>query len=104
MYGGAPLLSTLAFAPDMRAGTKGHVRAPQMDQLGDPETGLDRECQEQPIASADPRGRVWSAEERLNLIRTEEGHGVVHMDVAEIGGQQRQESPGDHCRDGTVCA
>ena len=74
MHGSAPLLAALPHAPDMRARADGHVRAPQLDQLGHSEPGLDRQDQEHAIPSADPCRRVGRRHQGIDLFATQEGN------------------------------
>jgi hypothetical protein len=54
----------------MRTRADDHVRAPQLDQLGDSEAGLNRQDEEHAIPSADPRRRVGRRHQGINLFAT----------------------------------
>ena len=52
------LLAALAFAAHVSAVVEGDVGAGQAGELGDPQTGLDREEQQGVVAAPEPTGAV----------------------------------------------
>jgi len=69
----APFLPALALAPDVSSGAQHHVFASQVDQLGDPQSGLKRHEQNSVIPAPDPRRPVGGIEQRLGTIPIDDG-------------------------------
>ena len=68
-----PFLASFAVAADVGAGAELDCCAGEPGDLTDPETGLDREQYQSVIASTDPSGKVWCAEQCVGLVFGEVG-------------------------------
>ena len=68
---GATLFPPLALAPDVCATAQDDVRTPETDQFRDAQTRLDRDGQEGPVATADPRRQIRSGEDGCDLRAVE---------------------------------
>ena len=55
----------------MGTGPQHDILAVQPSQLGNPQTGLDRDQKEGPIATPYPGGRIWNREQRIDLFPVE---------------------------------
>jgi hypothetical protein len=58
----------------MGADAKVHVLTGQRGELGDPQTGLDRDQEQGVIPAPDPPIAVWCADQGGDLDRGQEGH------------------------------
>src|SRR4051794_38606143 len=69
--GRATLFPPLALAPHVCASAQDHVLAPEADQFRDAQTRLDRDGQEGPVATANPRRQIRSGENGRDLYAVE---------------------------------
>ena len=74
---GASLFPSFSVASDVCAATHDDVLAPETDQFRDAQTGLDRDGQEGPIATADPCRQIGSSEDGGDLRRVEKRDGLA---------------------------
>lgn len=72
--GGAAFLTALAQASDVRAGAKNDGVALELDDLGQPQSGLRGEVEKHVIAPADPGAPVGRREDRVDLAAGQEMH------------------------------
>jgi len=82
-WGGADL-SPLAETADVGAGAKRHVLAAKRGQLGDAQTSLEGDEEERPVTPSDPCGFVWSIEERIDSILSEEFLPLLGLSLAPL--------------------
>ncbi len=90
--GRSPLLASLADAVHVGAGGERDVGADEGSELGDPQSGLDREYEHRVVASAGPDALVAGSEEGVDL-----GFGEVGDEVAFSSLLRDREHPLDRC-------
>jgi hypothetical protein len=78
----APLFPSLPLAPDVCATPQDDILAPETDQFRDAQTRLDRDGQEGPVATADPRRQIGSSEDGRDLRAVEKRDGLALVPFA----------------------
>jgi hypothetical protein len=73
------LLPTFAFALEVGAGPEHDVSTSEVNELGDPQSSLDREQQECAIPSADPGGDVRRRQHHVDFSACEIGDRTTLM-------------------------
>ena len=81
----AALLSSLALATDMRAGSQHDIATIEIDQFGDAQAGLQGEQQDRPIAAANPGRWIRCCKQRLHLGSIDEVNRSPHIALVRHG-------------------